>query len=87
LRSGRDGNAEDQDSGFRHVEEGMMWCEQTAAGLRHSDDQPRTRPVAQRSTTARTLAQPATAAAAANVCATIGLIACLLLVWAIIVAT
>ena len=61
-----------------------MRREQTDAGFRQGDDQPQARPVVRLGTAARTLAQPMNPAA--NIRATVWLIACLLLVWAVIVA-
>lgn len=60
-----------------------MRHDQTDARLRHGDDQSPMRPPAQPGTGARALGHPMNAAA--NVRATVWLIACLLLVWAAIV--
>jgi hypothetical protein len=62
-----------------------MRRDQTEAMLRHSDSQPQARLATQGHAATRGLAQPASATA--NIRATVWLIACLLLVWTIIVAT
>ena len=61
-----------------------MQRDRTDAKLCHGDDQPRTRPTAPLGVELRTLPQPTHAMA--NLRATIGLIAGLLVVWLVIVA-